>query len=106
MIAPKVSEREFTAQVIELAQMFGWKAAHFRPAWTGRGWRTPVQGDGAGFPDLILVRGARLIAAELKVDGAKATEPQLEWLRVLATAGATTAVWHPSQFDQIAETLR
>ncbi len=104
--APTITEREFTAQVIELARLLGWRTAHFRPAWTGRGWRTPVQGDGAGFPDLVLVRGAPVIAAELKAGKGKPSDEQLAWLRDLAAAGIITAVWRPEQFEEIAEVLR
>jgi hypothetical protein len=46
-----LSEAAFTDAVIELARLGGWRVAHFRPARTASGWRTPVQGDGAGFPD-------------------------------------------------------
>lgn len=101
-----VTEREFTSQIVELCHLLGWRVAHFRPAWTGRGWRTPVQGDGAGFPDIIAARGARVIAAELKVGKGKPTAEQLEWLAVLAAAGVVTTVWRPEDFDRIAETLR
>jgi hypothetical protein len=101
-----LSERDFTAQVIELARLLGWRTAHFRPAWTGRGWRTPVQGDGAGFPDLILARGDRLIAVELKAGRGKPTPEQLAWLHALAEAGVTTAVWRPADFDLVVKVLQ
>src|SRR5437763_860370 len=60
-----VTEAAFTRQVIALARLRGWRAAHFRPGRTARGWRTPVQGEGVGFLDLVLVRG-RVVWAELK----------------------------------------
>ena len=47
-----MSERELQDAVIQLARLLGWRVAHFRPAMTTRGWRTPVSADGAGFPDL------------------------------------------------------
>jgi hypothetical protein len=56
-------------QVTDLAAILGWTWVHFRPAMTGRGWRTPVEGPlGKGWPDLVLVRerDRRLIFAELK----------------------------------------
>ena len=46
--------------------MLGGRVAHFRPPRTVHGWRTAVAADGAGFPDLVMVRGSRLLAAELK----------------------------------------
>ena len=61
-------EDDWQRQVVDLARLRGWRVAHFRPARTERGWRTPVEADGAGFPDLLLVRGAQLLAVELKTD--------------------------------------
>lgn len=102
-----MTEAELLEGVLKLARMYGWRAAHFRPCQTGRGWRTPVQADGAGFPDLILVRGDRVIAAELKRE--LAPQPAVEqwaWLDALAGAGVPSFVWRPSSIDRIAEVLR
>ncbi len=79
-----ITEAEFLRQVIELAQLRGFRVAHFRPARTAHGWRTAVAGDGKGFPDLVLVRDDRLIFAELKAGRGKCTEEQDAWLRALA----------------------
>ncbi len=51
---PKLSEAEFTRQVLQLAKLRGHKTAHFRPAMLkGKDgqerWITAVQGDGKGF---------------------------------------------------------
>lgn len=100
------NEKEFTAQVIDLARMFGWLSAHFRPAKTATGWRTPVQGDGAGWPDLFLVRGCQALAAELKVGRNKPSAEQDQWLDALRAAGIPAFVWRPSDLDRIVEVLR
>lgn len=100
-----LTEREFTSAVIELARLFGWRVAHFRPAQTARGWRTPVQGDGIGFPDLTLVR-ERLILAELKTKRGKLSEKQTEWLDALRAAGVECHVWRPADWDEIERRLR
>jgi hypothetical protein len=92
-------------QVIELAHLFGWRVAHFRPCKTGRGWRTPVQADGAGFPDLVLVGRGRVIVAELKRETGRATPDQLAWLAAFTDAGVESVVWTPSCFDAIAAEL-
>src|SRR5690606_4527127 len=64
---PKVTESAFQRQVLALAKMLGWRTAHFRPAMNQRGdWRTPVAGDGKGWPDLVLVKGERVLFRELK----------------------------------------
>jgi hypothetical protein len=104
---PQITEKEFMGQVLDLARMFGWRVAHFRPALTSRGWRTPVQADGAGFPDLLMARGSRLVAAELKREKGSATTPDQDaWLAALAAAGCEAFLWRPSDFDLIVATLR
>lgn len=45
-------------------------------------WETPVQADGAGFPDLILVRD-RVVWAEIKVGRNKLSEAQERWRTAL-----------------------
>jgi hypothetical protein len=88
MSAPAISEADFMRQVTDLAELYHWQYVHFRPAQTSKGWRTPVQGSlGAGWPDLVLVRGKRIMAMELKAEGKRATPEQLEVLRVLGGAG-------------------
>lgn len=63
------TEAALQTQVTQLAEYLGWHWAHFRPARTTQGWRTPVSGPlGEGFPDLVLVRARdrRLMFVELK----------------------------------------
>ena len=102
-----ITESDFTAQVIDLARHLGWRVAHFRPAMTKGGrWVTAVQGDGAGFPDLVLVRGQRLILAELKSANGKLSEAQAIWLAMLKEAAPETYLWRPSDIDEIERLLR
>lgn len=105
---PGIQEEEFAAQVLELARLCGWRSAHFRPARTAKGWRTAVQGDGKGFPDLVLiheVRGA-LVAAELKVGNNRASPEQKAWLRAFRAIGAQTFVWWPKDWPEIQRLLQ
>jgi hypothetical protein len=102
----KVSEAQFTRQVIQLARLLGWRVAHFRPAMTKHGWRTPVQGDGAGFPDLILVRGPVCLAVELKAVDGKLRPEQKVWLEAFQTAGIESMVWTPNNWDVIEKRLK
>ena len=90
-----ISEQQLTDAVIEMAQWFGWKIVHFRPARTSQGWRTAVQGDGIGWPDLFAVRDDRIIAAELKSSRGRVAADQVSWLDALATAGVEVHVWKP-----------
>lgn len=109
-LALSVSEREFTDSVIKQAQILGWICAHFRPARVQRGdmvsYRTPVQGDGKGFPDLVLVK-FRTIYIELKSERGVIETAQVRWLDALDESGcATTYLWHPSDADEIARIFR
>src|SRR5262245_15366208 len=95
------SEAEFQRKVIAYARLRGWQVAAFRQARTLRGWRTAVQGDGAGWPDLVFVRGRRILAAELKVGHGRATAAQEAWLLVLQAAGVPAVVWTPDCWPEI-----
>lgn len=100
------NEAEFTAQVIQYAQLHGWRVAHFRPALTAKGWRTPVQGDGKGYPDLTLAKPGQLVFAELKVGKNAPAPEQSLWLAVLGTApGVGVYLWTPESWPEIERTL-
>jgi hypothetical protein len=109
MILPGITEAEFTKQVIQYAKLHGWKTAHFRPALSQSGkWMTAVQGDGKGFPDLVLVRSGELIFAELKVGKNKETAEQREWIDAIntSTRGVRAYIWRPDQWGFIETILK
>jgi hypothetical protein len=104
-----MTEREWMAQVTDLAKLYGWEWAHFRPAMTSKGWRTPVSGTiGDGWPDLFLCRprDRSFLFVELKRAGAKTTERQDDVIDVLRECGLTVLVWRPSDWPDVVETLR
>lgn len=116
-------ESDFQRTVIEMAQRLSWRVAHFRPAQTEKGWRTPVAADGKGFVDLVLVRD-RVLFVELKTDKGKLSLDQEQWRRAINGAldswlrsqdaiepSAPTSpfvhlVWRPADLDRIEEVLR
>lgn len=101
----KLSETEWKRQVIQIARTYGWKVAHFRPAMNSRGqWRTAVEADGAGFPDLVLVHRftSDVIFAELKTDIGRTSPDQDAWLKWL---GTRAALWRPRDFEAVRERL-
>lgn len=102
---PPITEAAFIRQVIAFARLHGWLTAHFRPARTARGWRTAVQGDGKGFVDLVMVRGHRVVFAELKAAGGRFTPEQLAWLAALEAAGAEVYQWRPASWPEIERVL-
>ena len=101
-----ISEAEFSGQVYELAQQTGWRCHHGRPGRSAAGrWSTPIQGD-VGFPDWVMVRGDRLIFAELKTSNGQATPDQVEWLQALDRVEYVTAqLWRPHDLTEIATLL-
>lgn len=104
-----MSESQLQRAVISLAQMRGWRVAHFRNAQMPNGrWLTPVQADGKGFPDLVMVRGGRIVVAELKAKWRKASPEQDVWLEDFKKAGAEAYLWGPLQWDEglVAEVLK
>lgn len=100
------TESQWQKVVLAYAKLQGWHTAHFRAAMMRSGkWATPVQGDGTGFPDLVLVRGCRLIFAELKSAKGKVAPAQTEWLTRLMGAGAECFIWRPKDWDQVKQVL-
>jgi len=105
-----ITENEFQSQVIEAAQYLGYRVAHFRGVRIQRKdgsvyYQTPVQADGKGFPDLILIRGCVILAVELKSEKGRVTSAQEEWLSAFKEAGVATFVFRPSDWEDIVRCL-
>ena len=94
-----LSEKDLQAAVIELANLYGWTVSHFRAAQNSRGdWRTPVAAQGKGFPDLTMLRGSRIVVAELKSARGKVTREQGDWLLAWRQTAAEVFVWYPADW--------
>ena len=103
--ARPLTEAQWQRQVTDLANLFGWCWAHFRPARTEKGWRTPVAGPGgAGFPDLVMWR-ERVVFVELKTDRGRVRPEQEERLAALTAAGASCHLWRPRDWDDVVAVL-
>jgi hypothetical protein len=99
-------EADLQRAVIKHAQRLGWKVAHFRPGKQGQRYVTAVAGDGAGFPDLTMVRGGRLLFVELKQDRRYPKPEQKAWLEALARC-AEVHIWRPKDWpDEINAVLQ
>lgn len=90
------SEKEFTWSVRKAAQQLGWLEYHTHRS----------QFSSAGFPDLCMVRGNRLIFAELKMPKGKVSESQQRWLDDLCVTPVEVYVWRPDDWDTILDILR
>lgn len=106
MLTP--SEKEFQAQVLELAAWTGWLVYHTFDSRRSH----------AGFPDLVLVRGTRIIFAELKSERGRVSSEQQTWLDALGTVAADLVgpalpptapvlvrVWRPTDWPEIEAVL-
>lgn len=91
--------------IIETAQLTGWLVAHFRPARTEEGWRTAVEGDGKGFPDLVLCRSPAVLFVEVKSKGGRLSREQDRWRLGLELAGASYQLVRPDNFDWFLENV-
>ena len=102
----KHDEANFTKQVLQMAKLLGWRTAHFRPGMMANGrWITAVSGDGKGFPDLVLVRGKRLLFVELKTDTGEMSDEQIDWMYDLFYTNAEVMMWCPSDWNEIQQEL-
>jgi hypothetical protein len=91
-------EDQFQSVVIEAARTLGWIVAHFRPALTKHGYRTPVSADGKGFPDLELVGRGRILHRELKRRHGPVRPEQEQWGVWINQNGGDWAVWRPQDW--------
>jgi hypothetical protein len=103
------SEEELQDSVLEHAELRGWLRLHIRPARIRVGgretYRTPVQGDGKGFPDNVFLRGERCVIAELKSLRGKVSDEQQTWLDAWRMTGAEVYVWTPLDVNEISMVL-
>ena len=91
-----LSERDFQRQVVQLAEVMGWRVYHTYDS----------RRSSPGFPDLVLVRAPRVIFVELKRQRGRVTAAQTEWADELGLCpGVEYYLWRPSYWDEIVEVL-
>jgi hypothetical protein len=96
-VSRTMSESVWQAHVIKAARLFGWMIYHTYDSRRNQ----------AGFPDLVLVRPPRVLFVELKSQGGRIRDEQIEWLTALeASTSVETYLWRPSAREQMLEVLR
>ena len=90
-----MTEKQFQAEVIDIAKQIGWLLYH---TYDSRRCEP-------GFPGLVLVRD-RVMFRELKTKKGKLTLAQIDWGRKLQASGADYAVWRPSNMREVIKTLQ
>ena len=106
-----ITEAEWQRTVIAYAKARGWRVAHFPRSYVGGKPMTAVTVDGAGWPDLTMVRDGRIVFAELKTEQGRVSPEQTTWIsdlmRVQARSGGLSVViWRPSDQDEMEEVLK
>lgn len=97
---PRVTEKAFMGQVVQLAKLRGWTAYHHLHS----------RGTQAGWPDLVFVRGpkyaTRVLIAELKREGKAPTPDQAATLDALAHhLPGLVHLWTPADWPEIERLL-
>ena len=85
------TERDFQAAIIDVAEMNGWYVYH----------NYDSRRSAAGWPDLVLLRPPRLIAAEVKTAKGRLKEAQKAVLQMLDQCQIETHVWRPADWERI-----
>jgi hypothetical protein len=92
-----LSESDFQAQVVDLAKLRGWWVRHVRDE----------RGNQAGWPDLTLIRGHRLVLAELKREDGRVRPSQAEVLGLLhGVRSVESWLWRPSNWPELEAVLK
>ncbi len=90
-----VSESQFQLLVTGFAKEQGWLVYHTHDS----------RRSDPGFPDLVLVRGERLIFAELKAERGRLSPDQVVWIAALRATNLAVYVWRPQDWPEIKKLL-
>lgn len=90
-----IAEAAFQRLVVDLAEWCGWLCWHDHDSRT----------NAAGLPDLLLLRGTRLLWRELKTASGRIRPAQADFGARLLAAGQDWAVWRPADWSSIVMTL-
>lgn len=98
-VSQPMSEAALQSAVLEMAQVLGWRVAHFRAAPTrSGGWATPMQGN-VGFPDAVLARSGIVLFVEFKSARGRLSPEQVDWAVALqGTSHVRHYVWRPDSW--------
>jgi Holliday junction resolvase len=102
MKAPRATELQCEATIIDAAMRAGWRVHGERTVQTSKGSHlTAIKGH-RGWPDLVLVRGNQCLVVELKRKPNKVEPDQQAWLDVFKSIEGVTplVVWVPEQQDE------
>lgn len=84
-----ISEKELQSTVLDIMRWQGWLCYHTFDS----------RRSGPGFPDLVAIKGSRLLFVEFKAEKGKIREEQIEWLDRLVQAHDDVYLVRPSTMD-------
>lgn len=101
-----MAEVDLLRAVLSLAEVGGWRAAHFHDSrrQVGPG-RFVGDAGAAGWPDLVLSRAGRVLFRELKTMKGAVSKVQQGWIGDLQKAGFDAGVWRPCDLPEIEREL-
>lgn len=88
------SEAQLYIAVTDALGWRGWRWMHI-----GRSDHALLNDAGAGWPDIVALRGRRLLVVELKSHSGSYEPGQIEWLDAFRAAGAETLTLRPEGLD-------
>lgn len=98
-----ISEASFQRTVEAVLTRFGWLYFHAPDNKPNR--HGFIQNIKAGFPDLVAVRGNRVVYMELKREQGVVSDAQAEWHEALQQAGQEIYVFRPSDLEHVTAIL-
>lgn len=102
-----MTEAQLQGLVMDLARLRGWKVFHVNDSRRQLGGHLVGDIDAKGFPDLLMLRGERIVVAELKSTTGRLTPEQEDWLGRFSLTAAETYVWSPAtEWERIEGALR
>lgn len=93
---PRLTEKQFMAQVVKLAELFGWRCWHQRDS----------PGTRHGWPDLVCIRRPRVVFLELKSDRGRLTPEQAATIALLRACDQEAYVIRPGTWPVLETLLR
>lgn len=91
-----ITEKELEARVKQLAKLGGWEYYHTHNSTHST----------KGFPDCAMLKGQRLVFAELKRENGVVTPDQQKWLDMLAFIPSIEVyIWRPGDAEEMEKVL-
>ena len=100
-----VTEAALQEAVVALLELHGWRVFTVRrSAYRGKNGRMVSAVTSEGWPDVLALKGKRIVAWELKVENpnkGRVTPEQQDWLDAWAVTGAVAWIVRPSDWEEI-----